>query len=519
VTIAQAIPTYTVATNTGATETVVLGQSATPNSTLVVGGTITAGDTISLTAHYPSLPSGLKTVTYTVLSTDTVKSVATGLTALFNADTNIQSLDLTSTNVVAATLNTSETFSANPVLAAPQNNASVSAIDGGNNTKTNSYQVGSTGALAQNLSYDLNGNLLSDGTNTYQWDAENRLIQINYPGSGNYSTFSYDALYRLVKIVENVASNVSSTKQFVCGDGSMSESRNADGSSLNQYFGLGQTISGSNYFYSIDSSGSIKEITNASGSIQSTYCYGPYGQKLSNQGSLNGDFQYAGYYWHEPSGLNLSTFRPYNASTGRWINRDPIGEAGGTNLYDYVENDPISFVDPSGLDGVTVPITPLAPPNYVHTGLQIDTGGGGVWDVNGMYAPIKGHKTKLRLKIFIDPGVLGKPKFGYFSPIPGPKAKAKDGNDTCFAANALKNARALQNYSDNNVVPYTAWPGVTGPLGSRTSNNVPLHVIIMSGGIPPSLGGFKTSNQGPFMPPGNVPFVAPGYNTNTGSQW
>jgi hypothetical protein len=183
VTIAQAIPTYTVATNTGATETVVLGQSATPNSTLVVGGTITAGDTISLTAHYPSLPSGLKTVTYTVLSTDTVKSVATGLTALFNADTNIQSLDLTSTNLVAAMLNTSETFSANPILAAPQINASVSVVDGGNNTKTNSYQVGSKGALAQNLSYDLNGNLLNDGINTYQWDIENRLIQINYPGS------------------------------------------------------------------------------------------------------------------------------------------------------------------------------------------------------------------------------------------------------------------------------------------------------------------------------------------------
>jgi hypothetical protein len=112
-----------------------------------------------------------------------VKSVATGLTALFNADTNIQSLDLTSTNLVAAMLNTSETFSANPILAAPQINASVSVVDGGNNTKTNSYQVGSKGALAQNLSYDLNGNLLNDGINTYQWDIENRLIQINYPGS------------------------------------------------------------------------------------------------------------------------------------------------------------------------------------------------------------------------------------------------------------------------------------------------------------------------------------------------
>ena len=138
---------------------------------------------MSLTAHYPSLPSGQKTVTYTVLSGDTVKSVATGVAALFNADLNIQSLDLTATNLAAATLSTSENFSANPVLGASQNIVSVSAVDGGNNTKTNSYQVGLNGAPAQNLAYDLNGNLLSDGTNTYQWDAENRMIQINYPGS------------------------------------------------------------------------------------------------------------------------------------------------------------------------------------------------------------------------------------------------------------------------------------------------------------------------------------------------
>ena len=182
VTVNQAVPTYTAATNSGATETVSTGQSATPNTTMIVSGTITAGDTVSLTAHYPALPSGQTTVTYTVLSGDTVKSIAAGVAALFNANSNAQALDLTATNLLAGTLYTSETFSANPILGASQNNVSVSAVDGGNNTKTNPYLVNLNGTPTQSLSYDLNGNLLNDGTNTYQWDVENRLIQINSRG-------------------------------------------------------------------------------------------------------------------------------------------------------------------------------------------------------------------------------------------------------------------------------------------------------------------------------------------------
>jgi RHS repeat-associated protein len=66
-------------------------------------------------------------------------------------------------------------------------------------------------------------------------------------------------------------------------------------------------------------------------------------------GTLSADFGYAGYYVHGPSGLNLTTHRAYSPSLGRWINRDPIGERGGINLYDYVSNRPTEDIDPSGL--------------------------------------------------------------------------------------------------------------------------------------------------------------------------
>jgi uncharacterized protein RhaS with RHS repeats len=41
--------------------------------------------------------------------------------------------------------------------------------------------------------------------------------------------------------------------------------------------------------------------------------------------------------------------RAYDPNLGRWINRDPIEESGGINLFGYVNNNPINFIDPFGL--------------------------------------------------------------------------------------------------------------------------------------------------------------------------
>jgi RHS repeat-associated protein len=53
--------------------------------------------------------------------------------------------------------------------------------------------------------------------------------------------------------------------------------------------------------------------------------------------------------FHLPeTGLYLTHYRLYDPNTGRWLNRDPIGEAGGLNLYAYVGGNPVNFVDPTG---------------------------------------------------------------------------------------------------------------------------------------------------------------------------
>jgi len=60
-------------------------------------------------------------------------------------------------------------------------------------------------------------------------------------------------------------------------------------------------------------------------------------------------FGYAGLWHHAPSGLDLATYRAYDAANRRWISRDPLGEGVDYNLYRYCGNNPISRVDPSGL--------------------------------------------------------------------------------------------------------------------------------------------------------------------------
>src|SRR5712691_9734403 len=59
-----------------------------------------------------------------------------------------------------------------------------------------------SGNCSQTLSYDQNGNLTSDGSKTYEWEAANRLTAINYTGTNKRSELASNGLSQRVKIVE-----------------------------------------------------------------------------------------------------------------------------------------------------------------------------------------------------------------------------------------------------------------------------------------------------------------------------
>ena len=122
---------------------------------------------------------------------------------------------------------------------------------------------------------------------------------------------------------------------------------NATGSVQYSY----KNASGQGYYYTFDHLGSVREMTDGSGTIQARYDYDPYGRTTLVSGTNLSDFQYAGYYMHQTSGLYLTMFRAFDPNTGKWLSRDPLGERIGPNLYQYVGNNPVRYTDPLGLEG------------------------------------------------------------------------------------------------------------------------------------------------------------------------
>jgi RHS repeat-associated protein len=80
---------------------------------------------------------------------------------------------------------------------------------------------------------------------------------------------------------------------------------------------------------------------------------------MNKTGTIDQPFMFSTKQYDTETGLQYFGYRFYNPSVGRWITRDPLGElggaakapaffAGGLNLYQYVANDPINAIDPSG---------------------------------------------------------------------------------------------------------------------------------------------------------------------------
>jgi len=184
-------------------------------------------------------------------------------------------------------------------------------------------------------------------TNTYQWDAANRLVSIT--GQTNQSLFTYDGLGHRVQIVELTNGVAYATNKFVWCGTELCEQRDLTGATVTKrFFGGGEQISGANYYFTRDHLGSVREVANSAGVMQARYDYDPYGRQTVVAGSFQADFGYAGMYYHAASGLNLTLYWAYDSDLGRWNSRDPLAEQAGLNLYAYVENNPIIAIDPDG---------------------------------------------------------------------------------------------------------------------------------------------------------------------------
>ena len=103
-------------------------------------------------------------------------------------------------------------------------------------------------------------------------------------------------------------------------------------------------------FYGYDGGGNVTLLTDSNGAEVGHYRYDAFGNTLESSGARAGENPYR-FSTKELSSLGLYDYgyRFYLPSSGIWLNRDPLREDGGVNLYGMVGNNPINAVDPYGL--------------------------------------------------------------------------------------------------------------------------------------------------------------------------
>jgi RHS repeat-associated protein len=200
----------------------------------------------------------------------------------------------------------------------------------------------------KSFTFDSNGNMTSDGTRTFVWDAQNRLVSVTQ-GGAEVASFGYnkDGI-RTSKTAGGVATT------YVLEGPSVVEERSSTAGVTRHFQGPGidnvlgsQDASGVTY-YVRDRLGSIRQQTDAGGAVLLVRDYDPWGNLLT--GAAVGGWSFTGREWEPGVGLAYYRARYYDPRAGRFISEDPIGFRGGVNFYGYALNDPISRYDPFGLD-------------------------------------------------------------------------------------------------------------------------------------------------------------------------
>lgn len=152
-----------------------------------------------------------------------------------------------------ATVSSTNRFDGPAAVVSGTNTVSVTATDPSGNSRTNTYQVENTGPN-KTFTHDANGNLTSDGTRTFEWDARNQLVAINV--GTHRSEFTYDGQQRRVRIVEKESGVTQSDTKLVWCENEICEERAADGTTVTRReFERGEQVAGAAAVLCIGSSG------------------------------------------------------------------------------------------------------------------------------------------------------------------------------------------------------------------------------------------------------------------------
>jgi RHS repeat-associated protein len=247
-----------------------------------------------------------------------------------------------------------------------------------------------------NLQYDANGNLISDGLRSFQYDAENELTNVWVTGQWQVG-FIYDGLRRR-RITKNFTwqgTKFVETNEIRCiYDGMLAiQDQDTNNNVVATYTrgldlsmsrtgagGIGgllaRTDSTGSYYYHADANGNVTALIDGNQNIAARAEYDAFGRFIKLSGSLAN----ANRYWFSSkeyvpqAGIYYYGRRFYEPNFSRWLNRDPIQELGGINLYRFVGNNPINRIDPFGLTTYVWPPEYTPPGTYGPTATVVNDG-------------------------------------------------------------------------------------------------------------------------------------------------
>ncbi len=216
-----------------------------------------------------------------------------------------------------------------------------------NSTYDDANRLSTVGSIA--YSFDANGNLLNDGANTYVYNSANQLSSVN---SGQSSVVSY----RYNGMGDRLQQTTGGQTTTFTMDLNMGLAQVLDDGTNTYLYGNGRITqtSGTNTQYFLgDALGSVRQMTDATGTITLAQNYDPYGNPIISVGAAHTSYGFDGEATDAATGLVYLRSRFYAPSMGRFLNRDTwSGNANqplSYNKWAYVYGNPINLSDPTGM--------------------------------------------------------------------------------------------------------------------------------------------------------------------------